>query len=217
MKQLFLLLVFGLIARTGFAQIYFTMDSIWAPPYICQATHFDVEVYGNISSGMIQATTQNYFVRQDTIYAQFHFGPSAGGTATPRPMARTINIPAPPDFASYKIMAQGFYNGQLQHTLTSSIVICWNTTLATSEEIEKEPQLSIFPNPATDRVLVKLPFPSKSHALKITDAAGKTVRIAEIGNALSETQLDLQNLPSGLYFLEASTAGKKITAKLLKH
>lgn len=215
MKKLVLLLVLGLLARTGFSQTYFTMDSIWVPPYICQAADFNVEVYGYVSSGMVQATSQNYFVSHDTVYAQFHFGPTGGGIAMPLPMSRTINIQAPGVFARYKVVAQGFYNGQLQHTLTSAIIICWNVNLAAPEEIKNQPILGVYPNPTQDNI--RITFTSQAATLKLTDVAGKTVRYLSLPIGVSETQLDLNGLSAGLYLLQVIGADGIFSQKIIKH
>src|SRR5688572_19699917 len=104
MKTLILFLFLSLIVRLGSAQAtYFSMDSIWVPPYICQAHTFNVEVYGYLSSGSVQPTTQNYYFSQDSIYVAFHFGPGGVSPAVPVPMSRSITIPGPINFGQYKI------------------------------------------------------------------------------------------------------------------
>lgn len=212
MKQLILLLAFAFISRLGFAQIYFTMDSIWAPPYICQANTFNVEVFGTIAGGTGHYAGQGFLVRNDTIFVQFLF--ASGGT-TPSPMHRSITIPAP-GIGHYKIVVHGFVDSQLHQTITSAISICSSTPLATPEP-DKAALLTIFPNPAQDLVMVRFPFPAKNFTLKLTDTAGKIVKTTEINNNISETWLNLKNLPAGLYLLEVSTPEGIFTQKLVRN
>ena len=215
MNKLILLLAFSFISRPGVAQIYFTMDSIWAPPYICQASTFDVEVFGTVSGGSVQAGSQGFLVRNDTVFARFYFV-SGPGPATPYPLYRKINIPAPFNFGHYKIAAQGYYNGILQHTLTSRISIC-SGALATSEEIKKEPEISVFPNPATNELNIKLPTGKTDLKILLTDATGKLVWSQKIPKAAEATKISLKTFPAGIYLLQVAGGGEKFAQKIIRH
>src|SRR5690349_8550979 len=126
MKQ-FILSLFLLTAfsQSTFGQTSFVFDSIANPPYICQAAAFDVEVFGKVASFSTQYGSQHYIISNDTIYVQFYFV-SGVGPATPYPLYRKINIPAP-FFGRLKIVARGIGNGQVVQTITSAISICSGT------------------------------------------------------------------------------------------
>lgn len=67
----------------------------------------------------------------------------------------------------------------------------------------------VYPNPNNGTFTVVLPSPAKvSTTFRITDISGKTMieRNAEISHI--QQQLDLQELPGGLYFLQVVTDGK---------
>ena len=86
------------------------------------------------------------------------------------------------------------------------------------EERTAAPTLHLFPNPARDAVQVQLEgLEAGPVLLHILDQAGRLVLHQNISYEAGNTeQLSVQELPSGLYILKATTpAGKQITAKLM--
>src|SRR5687767_8728088 len=198
---LFYFLLTGLVLPAQAQATYFTFDSIWSPPYICQATAFNVEVFVTVADGSIHTTTQNHFLRNDTVYVQFHFGPGIG-PAVPYPLHRQILVPAPP-IGQHKVIVQGFYNGQLHRTRTTTLSVC--ATIANTKDPEPtELPVSVYPNPVSDLLTIDLPENPKEVTLTLTDATGKLcLRREEI--AASNLKLDLKAFPEGVYFLKLET------------
>ncbi len=216
MKQIiFLLLLICALARQGFSQAptQFTFDSIYNPPYICQFHVFNVEVFGVKSSGSIQLSSQNYLVSNDTVYARFYF---VGGLGTPatQPLYQNQVIPAPINFGVYKIVAQGFYNGQLHAQKTSLIGIC--AGISGSWEKIAEPAIKIFPNPASDQAIVSLPPGEKETQLLLLDATGRAVFFRELPASATEATFHLQHIPAGIYQFRIKTGHLWVTRKLVK-
>ncbi len=60
----------------------------------------------------------------------------------------------------------------------------------------------LYPNPATDVLIVKAPAEA---ILSITDLAGKSVYRAQVKQMGESTELDVSNLPTGLYLLKVIT------------
>ena len=215
MKKLILFLTFVLITRLGSAQAtYFTMDSVWVPPYICQAHIFNVEIFGIASSGSVQSSTQNYYVSNDTIYVEFHFV-SGTGPATPYPFHRNLVIPAQ-NLGQYKIMVQGFYNGQLHKTLTSGISICAGI-LANPEPDKAALTLTVFPNPVKEMLDLTVAKNKSGLKLTLTNVIGRTLQTKVLPAGTLQTRLDLRSLPAGVYLLQVSSPEKKIIQKIIKH
>lgn len=86
------------------------------------------------------------------------------------------------------------------------------------EALTAAPTLHLFPNPAQDVVQVELEgLEAGPVLLHILDQAGRLVLHQNISYEAGNTeQLSVQELPSGLYLLKATTpGGKQITAKLM--
>ncbi len=74
--------------------------------------------------------------------------------------------------------------------------------------------MDIYPNPTAD--VINLNFDNAhDRSIIILDYAGRTVRSAYSSN--SNVQMDVQNLPTGIYEVVVSESGKKYTSKLVKH
>ncbi len=68
--------------------------------------------------------------------------------------------------------------------------------------------ISIYPNPVTDHISVVFNEPSDTYQIKITDVTGRLIKeIAAPGAGNSNIQIDLRDVPVGIYFLTVSAAG----------
>lgn len=76
--------------------------------------------------------------------------------------------------------------------------------LSMNNEDLLEPEISLFPNPASDyiNIAVVTPFP---HNLIIIDQIGRKVKVIE--KTTSNTTLDIQDLESGIYFIMLESKG----------
>ncbi|MBK6963343.1 MAG: T9SS type A sorting domain-containing protein [Bacteroidales bacterium] len=87
-----------------------------------------------------------------------------------------------------------------------------NTTL---KPIETEPELvSVFPNPATDLVNIKLSILNKSSFMTIIDSHG-----VETGNYplnAKESQINIQNLKPGIYLFRFTSENQNVIRKIVK-
>ncbi|MFC5269261.1 T9SS type A sorting domain-containing protein [Adhaeribacter terreus] len=215
MKKLLLLLclVAG-FSGCAFAQTTFSFDSIWAPPYICQASEFDVEVFGIVADGSIQYGTQSFSVSNDTIYARFNFI-SGAGPAMPYPLYRIINVPAPSIFGQYKVVAQGIFNGQVQQTITSRISICSGVS-GIQETAKKVLPIKLFPNPAQEFLnLETAEIHSPALVATIKDLTGKTL-LTEKLQPNRKNQLSIAALPAGIYVLQLQSEEGLVVRKFMK-
>jgi hypothetical protein len=214
MKQLLLLflLLIG-FSKSSFGQTGFAFDSLANPHYICQASAFDVEVFGWRADGSTQNGSQNYFVSNDTVYVQFHFVAGVG-PAVPTPLYRKINVPAPLNFGIYKIVVQGIANGQVLQTLTSAISIC-SGMLAVPEKLNRESEFSLFPNPAREMLHISFPENKERFTASITDVTGKTL-LTKTFKGRSTHHLNLEALPQGIYFLQLQTEAGSTIKRIVK-
>lgn len=73
--------------------------------------------------------------------------------------------------------------------------------------------LAIWPNPAKHTITVRLPAPATT-SLVIRDALGRTARTVAI-NGQQETTVDVQQLPTGLYMVQAQLGNTQYTRRLV--
>ena len=86
--------------------------------------------------------------------------------------------------------------------------------VCTGIESPEEGMLDIYPNPATDRLNVKLPEQEREIFVVLYDARGQEVLRRQFHN-LKELQLDVSSLSAGNYYLEINSGAKVWKAKLL--
>lgn len=92
----------------------------------------------------------------------------------------------------------------------------WGTPLdftVSLTDIQNQVGYDIFPNPATDRLNIKLYDALLPAAVEIVDVSGRTVFTQTVNTA--ETELDISNLQSGIYFVWIPLSGNKHVRKLI--
>ena len=77
--------------------------------------------------------------------------------------------------------------------------------------IKKE--LTVYPNPATESVVVEYPFDSKVQ-ISIFNSLGQFQELIVTENI--STTINLQHLPAGVYFLHLNTEGVNLIKKIIK-
>ncbi|MEM9051420.1 MAG: T9SS type A sorting domain-containing protein [Bacteroidota bacterium] len=89
-----------------------------------------------------------------------------------------------------------------------------NLALSSSDEIEVYP-LEIFPNPATDRVIVDIPVgTSPDQLLSVFDMMGKKVHEQRV-NQVGKKEVELSALPNGVYNLVLNEVEATFSTKLV--
>jgi hypothetical protein len=93
-------------------------------------------------------------------------------------------------------------------TTTGFIATLAGNALSTKAGRTGQNPLTIYPNPAREKVLVQLP--AHTTTLLLTDARGRQVRAYSFRPGTAEASLDLRGLAPGLYLLRTATAGQKL-------
>lgn len=83
---------------------------------------------------------------------------------------------------------------------------------ALSTNVFSKSDLKVFPNPTTVLLTIQNPNNIAIDKISITDLAGKTVRQQE----QNATQINVEQLASGMYILQAYSGEEKYTSKFLK-
>ena len=77
--------------------------------------------------------------------------------------------------------------------------------ILSNSNIANTQQLKIYPNPAKDFVIFKLPNNTSTISLKVIDIKGKLIK--ELITTENEVQWDCQNIEAGIYFYQTEFAG----------
>jgi len=78
----------------------------------------------------------------------------------------------------------------------------------------------LYPNPTQDRIVVEVPLTTnRDLALVLTDASGRVIHNYEIEVKQWQPrfELDLRDLPTGVYFLEVPTPGGRTINRVVKY
>lgn len=89
----------------------------------------------------------------------------------------------------------------------------FNALPTSVNEIQEQGGLVLFPNPVTNEIAFQLPTASAYCDLSIIDITGKAVMIQ---NNYSGKSLNMEHLPSGIYFLQIKTTSHYYSAKFQK-
>ncbi len=81
------------------------------------------------------------------------------------------------------------------------------------EEIKVEEKVSVFPNPVTSILSIKAKE-EINFRISIYDIAGKLILDKEIKSGI---ELNIQNLPDGIYNIVIETTDSRYTKKIVKH
>jgi hypothetical protein len=84
--------------------------------------------------------------------------------------------------------------------------------LAIGIECNKAPDFTLYPNPANDKLFISCK--EKLQSVEIMNIAGVVVKIQKC-NA-SKAEINISDLPSGMYFIRLQTKNKLITNKIIK-
>lgn len=103
-------------------------------------------------------------------------------------------------------------NGGATAEAGTFVQVCQNQLGIENQEIV---QFSVFPNPLVDMVTIQLmQDPMEKTFVKVVDTKGSIVDVTEFEG--TTTQLTTTSWNEGLYFLEMTVGGKKITSKIVK-
>jgi hypothetical protein len=83
--------------------------------------------------------------------------------------------------------------------------------IVTGRETDPDKIVAIFPNPVIDRVTISIKQPA---VVTVLNAVGQTVTVR---NIMETTELDLSNVPAGVYVLIVSTPDGVVSTKIVKN
>ena len=115
----------------------------------------------------------------------------------------------------------------LKSILARSIALLIAVTLAGCstapslvQSIQIPAGLQIFPNPASDRVFLRVAYPQKGRmTIEVLDSYGSTrkiTRVQKVNSGSLETPLSLYGLSNGVYFLRVTINGWSGLTRVIK-
>jgi hypothetical protein len=75
--------------------------------------------------------------------------------------------------------------------------------------------IMVFPNPTRDKLCIKFPAQSSIYGMRIVNSSGSVIRTVPTGS-VSTIDLDLRDLPTGIYFIEAWNSWHHIIERFIK-
>jgi hypothetical protein len=96
------------------------------------------------------------------------------------------------------------HNGEVAFSYTIG-----NCTAGISDNMNTQSKLKVYPNPAKDKILVRLPDETKNYKIKLLNTGGQTI---------SETQstvMDVSKLSNGIYFLNVTAPNYSANEKII--
>lgn len=98
---------------------------------------------------------------------------------------------------------------------TAEILV--NTSLVGINDENFETTFNIFPNPAKDKIYVKLSNPKNEYCkIEVLNTTGQVIKIFDYGNATEISEnISIVNFSSGLYFVKTSLGDKCSVRKLI--
>ena len=94
-----------------------------------------------------------------------------------------------------------------QHDIDGSI----NYSNISSTQFSESIQIELSPNPVAEILTVKMPINTSNSDINIVDVNGKNTPI----KWMSATQIDVRNLPAGIYFLNGNIKGENVSQKFI--
>jgi hypothetical protein len=108
-----------------------------------------------------------------------------------------------PEWLSFR--RDAYRSGFLDRTITDSVC---NPVTSSQSDIESDTEQRVYPNPCSNY----LQIPEKEAAIVILrDLQGRIISTQNLG---VEQQVNLESVPSGLYFLEVKTNGESRTHRV---
>jgi hypothetical protein len=85
------------------------------------------------------------------------------------------------------------------------------TPLSSTQKIEKLKLVSLYPNPASKYLTIKLNIQTTIQAINVYDLNGK---ICKNVNRIEDNKIDVCDLAEGVYFVQIVTPEKSFTQKI---
>lgn len=132
--------------------------------------------------------------------------------------SETVSLTVTPGTYYAKVFPKGTANSASScYTLkvqTATASKAASTTIASEASANSRFAINLYPNPASDQLMLSVEGVDKRSDIKVYNLAGKLVMHQVSGNML--TQLNISKLPTGIYMLNVNNGGETKAAKFVK-
>ena len=133
--------------------------------------------------------------------------------ATPFTLANSVQFRN--DSIYLNVHTMDFPNGEVRGQVRRGVVC--SETVSGLLEIARPTELSTWPVPVTDHLNITLPSDlSRNARVEVIDALGAVVREDNTGSNQSLLTMNVVALPSGLYFVRITDAGRVFASRFVK-
>jgi hypothetical protein len=174
--------------------------------------HFNETWFGYRAAGGAGSRKFNVFAEGVKRLSEFDIFASAGGAM--RAVTRTIQVTV-----TDGVLNLYFAKGLADNPIVSAVEILPAAGARLAGEPEPEAgAVRLYPNPATDKLSVKLPFPAgQVQSTGVSDGAGRVLlRDAHRQTGEDELEIRVESLPAGFYLLQLRTDDGSRSIKFLK-
>ena len=113
------------------------------------------------------------------------------------------------------VIANQYYQSLCQDFYVMGGTACPSLSTGIEDFDFGQQQLAVYPNPFKDNFTVKVKSSGNVLKVKVVNVIGQTVKEVEAINT-DETNIDLQNVPSGIYYVQVTRADKIYVQKIVK-
>jgi uncharacterized protein (TIGR02145 family) len=113
--------------------------------------------------------------------------------------------------ATYYIRVYSFGTGT---SVTFSLCVYGSSVGVIENEVENS--IIIYPNPANETVTVTFNTTDRVNTIEIVNTIGHTVFVKQIKSIEKSEQIDISDLPQGIYFIKVQTDKRNIIKKIIK-
>ena len=148
-----------------------------------------------------------------TVYRMKNYGPwSEYMTANVYPYQAFINYPDNNAVHCFFIRAKSAVSGKTETSCTECITLGNYTGLSSDE---KQREFSVFPNPAQNEVIVRIPQGLGAARLQMNMIDGRLVKSAEVRPDEGLKKLDISGLSKGVYLIQLVSGKGVYTVRLV--
>ena len=112
------------------------------------------------------------------------------------------------------VIANQYYQSLCKNFVDVGGAACPSTTGIENYDYGQQ-QFAVYPNPFRDNFTIKVKSSGDVLKVKVVNVIGQTVKELEVTNT-DETTVDLQSIPSGIYYVQITRADKIYVQKLVK-
>ncbi len=101
------------------------------------------------------------------------------------------------------------------HGQTDGWVVILGTNVGVPQIANSGSDIKVYPVPSSDMVQITMPVGYEAARLQLKDVVGKTIEVQQYGTNLAR-ELQLENIPVGIYLLEIANKGNITTRKIVR-